>query len=184
MVVYRASPILIIIPKPIQVVTISLTETFIILASSLAVANSAILIVCVAATFCDVSSAAISFLQILNQLEKNSNAGIALGILEQRYGLYLTNENVYNSHLNGKKHIQALERGGQKAEAERIRKKLQEAKIAAEAKKAQELAEAATDAAKRKAEEAALVRTFAQSSAQVPLYGGCGLIRGFITARG
>ena len=26
------------------------------------------------------------------------------------------NENVYNSHLNGKKHIQALERGGQKAE--------------------------------------------------------------------
>lgn len=94
------------------------------------------------------------------------------------------NENVYNSHLNGKKHIQALERGGQKAEAERIRKKIQEAKIAAEAKKSQELAEAATDAAKRKAEEDALVRTFAQSSAQVPLYGGCGLIRGFITARG
>ena len=52
--------ILIIIPSPIQVVTISFTETFIILASSLAVANSAILIVWMEAAFCEVSSAAIS----------------------------------------------------------------------------------------------------------------------------
>ena len=55
-------------PNPMQVVTISVTETSIILASSLAVANSAIFIVLFEATFCDVSSAALSLCACLLSL--------------------------------------------------------------------------------------------------------------------
>jgi hypothetical protein len=50
------------------------------------------------------------------------------------------NENVYKAHLEGKKHLKALEAGGRKAEADAIRRRLADAKKMAAAKKAQEVA--------------------------------------------
>ena len=61
------------------------------------------------------------------------------------------NENVYSNHLTGKKHIKALERGGRKAEADAIRRKIDEAKKLEASKLAQ--ANAAAASKKRKIAE-------------------------------
>jgi hypothetical protein len=61
------------------------------------------------------------------------------------------NEAVFNGHLTGKKHIKALEAGGRKAEADLIRRKIQDAKAREQSKQAQ--AEAAEKTKKRKQEE-------------------------------